>query len=53
MTVNSLPCARIRAPAILAQQIYNKKTNYQIASYLFVPTAWVFLAQKKIAYGVT
>lgn len=48
MTVNFLPCIRIRTPAILMQQIYKKRVNYQIASYLYLPTAWVFLAQKKI-----
>lgn len=48
MTVNFLPCIRIRAPAIRTQQMYKKRTNYQIINYLYVPTAWVFLAQKKI-----
>ena len=38
---------RDSVPTYPDTQIYNKRDNYQIASYLFLPTAWVFLAQKK------
>lgn len=34
-------------PSYPDTQIYKKRVNYQIASYLYLPTAWVFLAQKK------
>ena len=47
MTVNFLPSIGIRSPAIPMQQIYKKRVIFQIASYLYLPTAWVFLAQKK------
>lgn len=49
MTVKFSSEHRDSLPSYPDTQIYKKRVNYQIASYLFVPTAWVFLAQKKIS----